>query len=610
MHEITEPPAHENDQAAPAPGGQEAAAVPAGPATELVPAVVPARRMIPVTDLAAHPGNVREDLNLTGEFTASVAAEGVRVPLLITPGPGGGWRVIEGHRRLAAAVRTGLAEVPCDIDPGRAGDEAGQYLDMALANSDAYRVNYQPVEEAAALFAAHEAGASRTRIRKATGRTAAQVKTVLAAGGLPAETRMIAVQRNSDVTLDELALLAEFFLMWTPGGVSVTECDGWLWSDAGVRVHLERRAGLVSGVLVAEAPDGLAEPAALVNRFLRHLLDSGCSPNTAAAYGYDLRYLLEFLGERGLGLEEFGPAAALELLGWLRGRPSRRPAQRLGLSLAVEQGRLLAPATVARALAAVSSFFEWAITAEVLERENPMQRRFDPALARVAARHRPFAGGASRQQPVRRTVRVRLPARLPRPMTEPEVTALLESLTRLRDLAMVLLMLDAGLRPGEVLGLQLTDIAYGRRRVLVGKRDDHPRGARQKSRQERVVDVLEPRTLDAVSRYVLHERPADSPSPFVFLVGGSGPRRMEPLSYSALARLFARRLDALGLRTPDKTPHALRHTHATAMWEGGMRELALMRRLGHASPESVRIYTRVSDEQVRSEYAAALETRR
>jgi integrase len=171
---------------------------------------------------------------------------------------------------------------------------------------------------------------------------------------------------------------------------------------------------------------------------------------------------------------------------------------------------------------------------------------------------------------------------------------------------MVLLMLDGGLRPGEVLGLQLGDVSYGRRRVLIAKRDDHPRGARQKSRCERVVDLGEPRTLDAVSRYVLYERPAESPSPFVFLVGGTGPRRLDPLSYAALVRLFARRLDALGLRTAETTPHALRHAHATAMWEGGMRELALMRRLGHASPESLRIYTRVSDGQVRAEYIAAL----
>lgn len=42
---------------------------------------------------------------------------------------------------------------------------------MLLANSDGYRANYTVLEETAALFAAHEAGASRTRVCKATGRT-------------------------------------------------------------------------------------------------------------------------------------------------------------------------------------------------------------------------------------------------------------------------------------------------------------------------------------------------------------------------------------------------------------------------------------------------------
>jgi integrase/recombinase XerD len=92
----------------------------------------------------------------------------------------------------------------------------------------------------------------------------------------------------------------------------------------------------------------------------------------------------------------------------------------------------------------------------------------------------------------------------------------------------------------------------------------------------------------------------------VFLVGGRGGSRAEPLSYDAVVRLFARRMAALGLRTPQTTPHALRHTHATAMWERGMRELTLQKRLGHASPESTKVYTRVSDEAVLAEYTRAL----
>jgi len=39
----------------------------------------------------------------------------------------------------------------------------------------------------------------------------------------------------------------------------------------------------------------------------------------------------------------------------------------------------------------------------------------------------------------------------------------------------------------------------------------------------------------------------------VFLVGGSGARRCDPVSYQAIARGFARRLDRLGIRIPEKT---------------------------------------------------------
>jgi integrase len=42
------------------------------------------------------------------------------------------------------------------------------------------------------------------------------------------------------------------------------------------------------------------------------------------------------------------------------------------------------------------------------------------------------------------------------------------------------------------------------------------------------------------------------------------------------------------------------------MWEGGMRELTLQKRLGHASVESTRVYTRISDPVVVADYRRAL----
>jgi integrase/recombinase XerD len=375
-----------------------------------------------------------------------------------------------------------------------------------------------------------------------------------------------------------------------------------------VRVVKVRDGGVVRKVRLL---DENGRPIEVACRFLEHQSDRGSSPNTLCAYGYDLKRLFTFLHREQLDWREFGPADALRFLGYLRKLPSKRAAQRLGLTVVVGgdsvPGTLLSPATVNRVLAAASSFFDWAIATEVYTRgESPFQVREDPALARVPDRHQPFVGRASRQRPVRRIASVRQPIRLPRPMADHGLEAFFSSLSRLRDLAMFLLMLDGGLRPGEVLSLQIDDISYGRRRVVIRKRDDHPRGARGKSRTERVVDLHEPRTLDAVSRYMMHERPLDATSPFVFLVGGNGKRRLEPLSYDAVVRMFARRMDKLQIRQPETTPHALRHTHATAMWEGGMRELTLQKRLGHASPESTKIYTRVSDDAVLADYVQAL----
>jgi integrase len=191
-------------------------------------------------------------------------------------------------------------------------------------------------------------------------------------------------------------------------------------------------------------------------------------------------------------------------------------------------------------------------------------------------------------------------------MDDDQISKLLASLRLKRDRAMLLLMLHGGLRPGEVLNLQLGDISYARKRVVIRYRNEHPKGARAKSRTERIVDLLQPETLQAVSNYVMQERPTDATSPYVFLVGGRGQRRGEPLSYYGLVKLFERHCERVGIRDPWVTPHALRHTHATRLWEGGMRELALQKRLGHASPESTRIYTRVADPVVVEEYRRAL----
>ena len=372
------------------------------------------------------------------------------------------------------------------------------------------------------------------------------------------------------------------------------------------------RHGPASGGVCVELLDDADHPLVVVSHFLHHLSARGYSPNTISAYAYDLLHFTRFLSQQPLTFEEFTPAHSLAFLDYLSHVPSRGQAQRVGLVLCTttENGgstTRLSPPTINRIFAAVSSFYEYLIVSgQLTSRENPILKVDDPGSARVSQRHRPFLGYASRQRPIRRAVRVRTVQRVPRPMSEEQVRQLLESLHLWRDKAMILLMVQGGLRPGEVLNLHLEDIEYGRRRIVIRHRTDHPKRVRTKSRTERMVDLHEPEALQALSAYFMQERPTETESTFVFLVGGGGRRRCEPLGYHALVKVFERHCQRLHMREPWMTPHALRHTHATKMWEGGMRELTLQKRLGHASPESTRIYTRVTDAVVVAEYRHAL----
>ena len=360
-----------------------------------------------------------------------------------------------------------------------------------------------------------------------------------------------------------------------------------------------------------ELIDTLGRSVTIASEFITYLSARGCSPNTRRAYAYDLAHLWSFLEQTKVVWSDLTAERAVDFLIYLRREgsqrrgPSRVPVLAIGANRRPARPRL-SPASVNRALAAVSSFYEWASLSGRFAGANPIAKTTERADFRVTDRHRPFLNGIARKQPSIRELKVKTIRRLPRPMLAEHIDRLFSELRCARDFALVRLMLDGGLRPGEALALHLSDIAFGRRRLVIRWRDDHPRGVRAKSRTERMVDLQEDATLAAVNTYIMKERPQDTDSPYVFLVGGKGRHRFDALTYAAVARLFARACERAGIRAPWITPHALRHTHATRMWEAGMRELTLQRRLGHASPESTRLYTRVSNAVVVAEYRHAV----
>jgi ParB family chromosome partitioning protein len=284
------------DPADTAPATQDTTA-PAEPAT----ADLPAFRMIAVADLAAHPGNCRDDLKITPGFVRSVKA-GVRVPLHVKQHPDGGHlEIVMGHRRLAAAIEGGVAALPCLVVP--AGPVGDDYLAMFTENTD--RENFTAYEQAAALFAANEAGYSPTKIAKLTGRRIKDVRAGIKVAGLPDAVRKTTQQADYDWTLDQLAELDEF--ADDPDAIARIAAEAregrfdYGLNDERERIAAERaeqvehdriRAELTqAGIpIVDEAPPGSARLGALMTTDEQDLtpdLHATCPGAAAAFYTFD-----------------------------------------------------------------------------------------------------------------------------------------------------------------------------------------------------------------------------------------------------------------------------------------------------------------------------------
>ena len=170
--------------------------------------------------------------------------------------------------------------------------------------------------------------------------------------------------------------------------------------------------------------------------------------------------------------------------------------------------------------------------------------------------------------------------------------ALLQHLTRpgvriadrdphIRTKLLVLLMLDAGLRIGEVAQLDITDIAIG----MAPKTSLHIRPEITKTRRPREIPVTS-RLYNAIMNYCLtwYDLGAGFRSPFAFqAIHGTkhlGIRQIRRLIHNAA-------LNSLGFTV---RPHALRHTFATRLMKTTSLRI-VQELLGHAKVSSTQIYT-------------------
>lgn len=334
----------------------------------------------------------------------------------------------------------------------------------------------------------------------------------------------------------------------------------------------------------------LAGPAAgrysLVNEYLGYLADRNYSPRTLRAYGYDLLAFCRWLEGEDIELGSVSTETVLDFMRHCRQTPI---AGRPGNVLSMTGQRLdrYSSTTINHRLAALSGLFTFRMMREP-DLRNPIPSGRE--ARRVSAAERNGLLGHLVRPKKRSALRLREPRRLPRALNRRETSDLLSSLRTWRDRSVAGLMLLSGLRSGELLTLDVTDVDIGTRWIRV----------MGKGGKERRVP-LDVEVGGLIQTYLLTERP-DSASPRLFLVA-KGPNRGQPLTPAGLRTIF--RYHRLKSGVPAGHPHALRHTFGTAMAEAGVDLAVMQALLGHAHVDTTSRYIHLAPTHVKAEFDAA-----
>lgn len=274
--------------------------------------------------------------------------------------------------------------------------------------------------------------------------------------------------------------------------------------------------------------------------------------NSVLAYERDMVAFIDFAHQhiaRQVGCQHFAQFSLRDFRAWLAHLAA------VGLTAASR----------ARAVAAIRGFYRWADRRGIFHNESIGHLRLP-----------------------------KIPRRLPRPLSEENIAALTsaaetqatDAWLALRDQALFTLLYGAGLRLGEALALNRSDLTQADRLVVRGK-----------GNKQRVVPLL-PAVQAGLVAYLSATTQKNANEPIFIGVRG---KRLNPGVAERQMRLLR---SSAGL-PESATPHALRHSFATHLLNDGADLRTLQELLGHASLSSTQLYTQLSATQLTKIYTKA-----
>lgn len=333
--------------------------------------------------------------------------------------------------------------------------------------------------------------------------------------------------------------------------------------------------------------------------FIKYLYNVGKSPNTLKTYATALKYYYEYLEQINKDFDKVTLDDLSNFVGWIQIYNNNSKVTRTKY---YNTSTYRSPSTVNLYTTAITSFYDY------LYRSQQFSSNISEILMRNISnasgiRRKGFLEHGARKKAVRRNVlKVKVPKRKLTVLAQEEVQQLYDACTNFRDKFLIRMLLETGIRIGELLALFTEDIICDHKnghRIRLVDRGYHPNGGALKS-GEREVHISQ-ELLDLYDDYifeVLDELDIISGYLFIKIKGNNAGA---PLQYTDVNSLMKRLKKKTGI---DVHAHLFRHTHATWFYENTGNLKAIQERLGHKSYKTTcDLYLHPTDAQKMEEFS-------